>query len=349
MKLLKKMVCVLLCLLLSGTFLSCNQNDSVMTLGTIQISQSMYTYWLSVAAKDWKQISEEEHTAETEDYQTWITERAFDYCLTYAAVLDQFNQMGLVLDISQKNAVSENIGLNWSYYSGFFKEIGVKKTDYAKVFEFNEYQDSIFQALYQGDGETAVSEEEIKSFFSENYILFRSIVGYRTDVDENGNSVSLSEAQLAEQTAAFYGMAAKVNDGVMSFDQANYQYMEDPTLTDEEAAAKELTNAQMLTGNIIHKTNTSYPDGFFSQVQQLEYNTANVSEFDAYIYLVQRLNELEEDTDYYETYREQCLRDMRQEDFNQRCEEWKTALSVVKNQKSINHIDIDAILSSMSK
>lgn len=345
MKFIKRLFCLAFCLCLLP---ACGGKQGVLTVGELPISQSFYTYWISSAAAEWKAMPEEEKLTHPEGMQQWIANRAVDQCVTYAAVVQQYRKEGHTLSLAQKNAVSQGIGMNWSYYGDFLTQIGVKKTDYTKMFEYEEYRNTLFASLYDIGGSEEVSEEELKGFFDQNYLLFYSIVGYRTDVDADGNPVPLSEEQLQAQRDTFYTMAEKVQTGVLSLDQANYRYTKDPTLTDEEAAAFVVPAGQELSSNIIHKNNPSYPEGFFEQLQEVPKGSTQVLEFDAYLYLVQRLDLLTDETDYFSDYSQQCLHDLKQEAFAAKCEEWKGTLPLVRNNRQLKKISVDSILSHMA-
>ena len=197
--------------------------------------------------------------------------------------------------------------------------------------------------LYQGDGAYAVSDDDIKTYLRENFIVFDSIVGYKTETDEAGNSVQISDEAKQTLLNNFNEMAEKINDETMTFAQVSYQYSSNITLTDDEVKALTIDESAV-TPNVIGVNSTSYPDGFFEQVKGLDYDKAQVIEYDDYIYLVVRHDILADGTTYFDEYSQMCLRAMKSEDFNTQLESWKSEIDTSNIVLPVKETDINAIL-----
>ena len=87
----------------------------------------------------------------------------------------------------------------------------------------------------------------------------------------------------------------------------------------------------------IKKGTDSYPEGFFEKVQQLSVGSNTVLIMDNYIFLILRENPSEDEAkQYYDRYRDDCLKSLRGDEFKTRVEGYASELSVERNDRVIN-------------
>ena len=87
----------------------------------------------------------------------------------------------------------------------------------------------------------------------------------------------------------------------------------------------------------IKKGTDSYPDGFFENVQKLSVGSNAVIITNNYIFLIVRENPSEDEAkQYYERYRDDCLKSLRGEEFDKIVEGYAAELSVERNDRVIN-------------
>ena len=87
----------------------------------------------------------------------------------------------------------------------------------------------------------------------------------------------------------------------------------------------------------IKKGTDSYPDGFFEKVQQLSVGSNTVLIMDNYIFLILRENPSEDEAkQYYDRYRDDCLKSLRGDEFKTIVEGYASELSVKRNDRVIN-------------
>lgn len=87
----------------------------------------------------------------------------------------------------------------------------------------------------------------------------------------------------------------------------------------------------------IKKGTDSYPEGFFEKVQQLSVGSNTVLIMDNYIFLILRENPSEDEAkQYYDRYRDDCLKSLRGDEFKTIVEGYASELSVKRNDRVIN-------------
>ena len=169
----------------------------------------------------------------------------------------------------------------------------------------------LFYYVYDEGGEKAVNEDDIKKYYNENYISFRAITGYLTTTDANGNTVVMTADQKAEMNKEFTELSTRLRIGQTMNVSDQLQF--------------------------IKKGTDSYPDGFFENVQKLSVGSNAVIITNNYIFLIVRENPSEDEAkQYYERYRDDCLKSLRGEEFDKIVEGYAAELSVERNDRVIN-------------
>ena len=113
-----------------------------------------------------------------------------------------------------------------------------------------------------------------------------------------------------------------------------------PTLAAEiMAESKWSRSADVVADQLqfIKKGTDSYPEGFFEKVQQLSVGSNTVLIMDNYIFLILRENPSEDEAkQYYDRYRDDCLKSLRGDEFKTIVEGYASELSVERNDRVIN-------------
>ena len=149
---------------------------------------------------------------------------------------------------------------------------------------------------YFGEGrEYEVSEAEIEYYFDQAYVEFKTLNGYLISFDEEGNSIPLSDTELAAVRADFESKRQQLASGT---------------------AISEFNNGQDVEASFVAVTNTAYPEGFLAKVAELKYDTPTIIETEEYIFIVIRLDAKTDSnyenyrTNYIETLRGEMLTDL---------------------------------------
>lgn len=297
-------------LALTILFSSCDlPTGKVITVGSVEVDKEIYTYYLDSAVASSEGVPE----------STAVMKKAAENCVRYIAINTVFSEMGLSLTDSKKNDVSQTVNDLWRLYGNYYEKIGVSKQTLTKVYESKAYENAIFLAYYDTDGITPVPEETVEKYFSDNYAIIKSINGYLTDLDENGNTVPMDAQNRQKTTAAFQSLVEKINGGAL-IDDVYSDY-----ISQEGAAVQPV---------VINKDSSLYPDGFFDAAKAIEDNKAAVIVLGDYIFAVQRLASDSDSNLYYQLNRENCLLNLKGAEFEKMVSQWAGKYSFEVNQRA---------------
>jgi hypothetical protein len=91
----------------------------------------------------------------------------------------------------------------------------------------------------------------------------------------------------------------------------------------EGATTKEVNNA------IINSSSDgAFPTGFFKEVANIKIGSASTVVLDDYAFLVQRIDVFDKTYNYYDSYRTQCLRELKGKAFDQMVDQWSQSYEV---------------------
>lgn len=296
-------------LFLTILFTSCSLPvGKVITVGSVEVDKEIYTYYLDSAVA----------SSENSPDSVAAMEEAAENCVRYIAVNTVFAEMNLSLTDSKKSEVSQTVNELWRLYGNYYEKIGVSKQTLTKVYESKAYENAIFLAYYNTDGLTPVPEETVQKYFSDNYVIIKSINGYLTDVDENGNTIPMDAESRQKTIVSFEGLAAKINGG-STIDDVYAEYADQIGATIQPV--------------VVNKDSSLYPKGFFDSVKAIEENKAKVLVIEDYIFAVQRLASDSDSNIYYQLNRENCLLKLKGEEFEGLVTEWTDKYSFEVNEK----------------
>lgn len=296
-------------LVITLLFASCSLPvGKVITVGSVEVDKEIYTYYLDSAVV----------SSESSPDSVAAMKEAAENCVRYIAVNTVFAEMKLSLTDSKKSEVSQTVNDLWRLYGNYYEKIGVSKQTLTKVYESKAYENAIFLAYYDTDGLTPVPEETVQKYFSDNYVIIKSINGYLTDVDENGNTIPMDAESRKKTTVSFEGLAAKINAG-STIDDVYAEYAGQVGATVQPV--------------VVNKDSSLYPQGFFDSVKAIEENKAKVLVIGDYIFAVQRLASDSDSNIYYHLNRENCLLKLKGEEFEGLVTEWTDKYSFEVNEK----------------
>lgn len=285
----KRILCALAALTLLFTLLTaCGGPKTALSIGGAQLSSEIYTYYYDLVVRS------------PEDYPGDARENAIQLCREYVAVNTVAAEQAVRLGTEQESSASSWVNQQWKFFSGYYNRLGISKQTLMKARENEERKALLLEAYYGPDGSQPISEEDLKAYFSSHFVVFYSIDGYLTDINDAGEQVALSEARVNEITQQFNNMAKNIQGGA-SMAQVNDDYLK----TQNSSGAGEFT------ASVIDADNTAYPEGFYDQVAAMKANEVKVITLGSYIYVVQKLNPLIEDGVYFTQYQQDVLNSMK--------------------------------------
>lgn len=262
----------------------------------VPVSEGVYNYYYDI-----------EKNSDEDKSQQEISDAALSDVAAYVAVNSEFKNRALSLSSEDKNEISQNVNNYWHVFSVYYNTIGVSKQDLQKIEESKKYKDAVMADYYSENGDEPVTDDELRSYFSENFIAFKAVTGYLP----SGSDTDELEKQALFQNFTQY--AGAVNDGAS---------------IDEVGAALENVNTDSDTV-VIGKNDTSYPDGFFDSVSAIEPGKTGAFIAGDYVYIVSR-EDVSGNDNLFSTYRIKCLKEFCGEEFDKKLSEISKAYKAVK-------------------
>lgn len=224
----------------------------------------------------------------------------------YTAINSEFANRSLTLTTPQKATLSTTVNDIWHLYGAYYEKLGVSKQTIYKIEQSKQYEQSLLSDYYSSNGPSPVSEDDIKSFFNENYVAVRFVTGYLFNIDDNGAMVPMTDEQKTNTVNSFNSVAAMINNGTAI----------------EEAVGSFGENTEVHDNVISSFSEGTFPKGFFAAAKGVENGKAAAITLDNYIFLVQRVDAFSDEYDYYSTYRTDCLNKMKGEEFSKIVDGW---------------------------
>lgn len=284
-------LCVSLCLC---TLTACTPRGTRTVNGT-RIEKGIVRYFTDVARQE--QPDADAQTLEVAAQQK---------IAVYVAVNSAFSERGLQLTTGKKAEISQNVNAKWRLFGTYYTELGISKQDLLKVETSQGYKDAVMADYYAADGDEPIAEDTLRTYFAENYIAFQSVTGFLTTVDNNGDSAPLSDSEKQRMQTIFENAASAVNAG--------------GTIAEQAAKLENVTSNTETV--VLARDNTQYPQEFFTQVTAMENDTAKAFVTGDYIFLVQRENLTDESRNLFSTYRLNCLKTLKGEEFEKVLTAW---------------------------
>ena len=225
----------------------------------------------------------------------------------YVTINSEFYNRNLKLTSAQKSALSLRVDDLWHLYGIHYLKAGVSKQTLYKIETSKLYEDVLLDYYYGQGGVEPVSEDAIKKYFKSNYIAISYATEYLFNIDETGATVPMTDNEKATIINGFTKSEALVNTGTPI----------------EGATDKEVHNA------IINSSyDGSFPSGFYKEVANIKVGSASTVLLNDYAFLVKRIDIFDKTYNYYDSYRTQCLRELKGDAFDKMVDQWSQSYKV---------------------
>lgn len=369
MKLLKKIVALLGALAILLTFAGCHEKDEIaVTVDGVKFT-SAYYMCAFIDADNQARNKVDEMAAEDDSidiskknyyysqkidgkkYQDWVKDTAIESLRKIAAYKIKCQENKLTIDETDKSGVEQYAAYYWSYY-GYgetYEPNGVSFNTYKNYMLDSYYTQEYFEFLYGKEGKEAVSEDDIKNFLSENYVIANVLY-----VDLS----SLKGEAKTEKIEAINGYAEDIKAGKITFEDAYYtenpsekeeeETTEDATedatsdttsdttdTTEEEKNAEPLDKWATLMGS--KNTQETYQDEYYDRVKKMTVGeVVVVKEDDESAIALLIKGDIMADPYYLENYDMTVRHDIKDEDFEKTMENFAKTLTVDVNNYAVD-------------
>lgn len=212
-------------------------------------------------------------TIDNMNARDWMISEAKKDIKKYLAVEKKFDEYGLELTDDEKDAAEINVDSLWEYYGPVLEDYGIAESSYIKYNENMLKSDKLFEAVYGEGGTNAVSDEDIKSYMTENYCLVNYIEMHL--VDGEGNLLkSDGKAERMEMAKDYVERAKNGED----FDKLNSEYLAYMDGLTAEAAAKAAEEAAQTETEADVSTAEAVPEDANQQMPAETENTVTAED-----------------------------------------------------------------------
>lgn len=216
-------------------FTACSDDGkTVMTVGKVKVPASEYAYYikstlssLETYGLDISALGEEEYKSLEDSFK----ENAYAQCVRSAVVQNKAEELGLKLTSDDKKQLKENKNNVIAQMGGnaaFKQELtaaGMPESFFDKMSEISLLYEKLYTHYYGEAGEFALTQEEVRAYFEENYVTVKHILRKTID-DSNAPLSDEAAAQKKEEADAVY---TEIMAGA-DFDTLMKENTEDPGL-----------------------------------------------------------------------------------------------------------------------
>lgn len=179
-----------------------------------------------------------DQTIENTPAEEWIRDKALDSIKKYLVVEKLMNDMKLTVSSEDESSASAYTQYIWNSYGAkdSFEPYGISYDSYYKATQlYNIKNEMVFKAIYDKDGTKAVSDEDLKKYFVENYSDYYFITHDLTTTDDDGEPVAMTDEEIAEVKKEFESYVTMMNKDKKSYEEVVKAYIEYAGLdTDDE-------------------------------------------------------------------------------------------------------------------
>ncbi len=319
--LIKKTACLVIAICLAALPCACTKSNAyALDIAGAKISQEVYTCFMDTVA-----LNPENFGLSATPDEKAVKAKTEALCKDYVAVNTILNDLDIPLGYDEKAAVASTVINRWHLFSAHYESIGVAKQTLTKIETSKATKDTLLLYYYDKDGTKPVGEDEIKAYFGENYISFRTINGYLTKINEDGDTVELTPEEALALKSKLQSLAIRIADG------------EDFELLSEQFAQEQGIIAGSTDFKILRKDDQSYPEGFFDEVAGLTPGEPGIIAIGDYIFLVVNREILLSEEDYFNS-RKECLKALRGNELDQKIADAAAEYEVVGNHRITDKI-----------
>lgn len=294
------------------TLCSCSPRGNYpITVNGTGINEEIFNYFLDTAISDNPEATQEE-----------IIEIVTEKCIRYVALNTTFELHELTLSAAEEYAVSEKVNALWDLFGAYYESAGISKETFFKIHKNAAYTEKLRRFYFDKDGVTPIADEELKTYFSENYVGFKLIKGYLYTSDVYGNMVEYTP----EEQDVIYERYQHAVEQIKKGTSIEIMYA---SLAEMDQIIEQNLNAQVITQGDLH-----YPATFYDTVLGIEEGKAAVAVFNDYIYLIYRVDLFGTD-ELFEKYRYECLEVLSEEPLQRQINIMCNEYTAIRNTKQI--------------
>lgn len=246
-------------------------------------------------------------------------------CIRYVAVNSTFLAYGLSLTDDEKANISDTSNVLWNMFGKYYEGIGVSKQTFIKIKTYEAYIETLRTAFFDKGGTDEISDAVLRGILQEHFVAFRYVRTPLKNIDVYGNERELNADEInllnsvyntaAGQVTASYGIDNAYNTVAKQFPLSERSY---ETI-------------------VIDNEDNEFPRVFFDTVKAQADATAKAFQFGDSVYLVYKVNILNEAVIFSEL-RQECLRIVSEEPLQSKINIMCNAYQSVRDTAAVKDI-----------
>lgn len=341
MKALKKLSAFLLSGLLFLSATACTDKSWAVKTEAKTISSGIYHYFLFESYQQAvDKLSTDGNTMtdlsgqaiDGKDASVWVRDTAVDHCKSMLATEKMFEDKGLSLSDDETREAQENTDSVWENSGETLSDkYGIDKESFHQAYSIYPLEvDKLFDTIYGKDGENQISDEEITTFYNENYVnmLIYSKIAYNGEGEDDGVDHSNDTAEKIDEQ--FKSYAEMINTGAKTINEVSDMIKQTDSL-----------DTDPFVNQLINKNSADVPAAIKNVIMELEVGKAAYTKFNEVFFLFYKQDNAAVPIDLSdEEEREKILFDMNSANFEEMIEETKNNMQFSINEAVINGFDI---------
>jgi len=278
-----------------------------------------------------------ENVLDGTDFDSWVLARAKEMVEEYAAVNAMFEEEGMAFTADQQEAVEYYVENMWYYYEAPYTECGISKDSYTKYVE-NQYKyTDLFMARYDEGGDDPVAREEVLEELEKSYAVVQ-VLPFSTIDAETGESMDDAGKQKQYELAKDYMERVNAGESManlrLELERTN---AEDSSLIEMDPGEYKVT---IQNGLAMGEISAKLCNAIF---ESAELETPVVLSDDNGYYVVYRYEAMEL-PENYDTYKSECLLNLKEEEFDALVDTYAKTMDIQFYDAAVKGLKLDKIL-----
>lgn len=349
-KLTQRFIACFLVLALTVSAAACYSEDNLWAAkkDALTLPIGGYIYYLtsaysSAASKVNSETNVLKATFEEKSAENWIRDTAIDSVRNYFYVHEKFNELGLELtEDDQATIDSYMTTYYWGYgQSAAYEALGISESSMRTAGpELYVMRSMIFEAMYGPDGENAVSDDALRTYYNDNYFAYEYFSASLSAAGEDGSSVDFTDNEKKTLKSTLETMKTKIEGGSLTVTDAAAEYQTDAAL--EESTYHTYTDS----------LNSTSSGEISNAAQELKDEGVTIIETTSAYVLIRRIpiQEKTEEMLTSEDTRLSALHAFKNDDFTAFLEENSAAVEgIVFNDKAMNLFKLSKLVDDKNK
>lgn len=250
----------------------------------------------------------------------------------YFATEKLSREYGIELSESDLASIQQNIDSLWSYASEFYEANGVSRSSIEQASVTYSKQNLLMRSIYGEGGERELTDEDYKTYFTENYTRVRYLAFPLYDTT-TGEKLSEEDEQKLRDEANAYFERAKKGEAM-----SDLLIEREKEVTGEEPADTTPGAYDLF----LSESSTSPSPAFVEEMRAAAENEPHLIEEETVIYLAMRVDALS-DTNYFEKVKPAMLQTIKQDEFDAWLDEEAAAIEISMNDAAVSRYKADKL------